>query len=80
MEQLKGILFIDIETVPMMPDYSLLPERMQAEWNRKSKFVKGSNDEITDPATLSATGQVFFPNLQRWFASVSVACNNRITP
>ena len=52
MEQLKGILFIDIETVPIAPDFSILSETMQAEWTRKSKFVKGSNDEIADPATL----------------------------
>ena len=52
MEQLKGILFVDIETVPIAPGFALLSETMQAEWTRKSKFVKGSNDDITDPATL----------------------------
>jgi DNA polymerase elongation subunit (family B) len=54
MEQLKGILFIDIETVPIVQEYSLLPEPMQAEWNRKSKFVKSSSDGIADPATVFA--------------------------
>jgi hypothetical protein len=52
MEQLKGILFIDIETVPVKPDFSLLSEPMQAEWIRKSKFIKGSNEGISDPAAL----------------------------
>ena len=52
MEYLKGILFIDIETVPTQPDFSLLSERMQAEWTRKAKLIKTGNDENTDPTTL----------------------------
>ena len=52
MEQIKGILFIDIETVPIEPQFSLLSEPMQAEWARKSKFIKNSIDETPDPATL----------------------------
>jgi hypothetical protein len=52
MEYLKGILFIDIETVPTEPDFSLLSDRMQAEWARKAKFVKTGKEELTDPATL----------------------------
>ena len=52
MEHLKGILFIDIETVPTQPDFSLLSERMRAEWTRKAKLIKAGNDENTEPATL----------------------------
>ena len=52
MEQLKGILFIDIETVPTQPDHSLLSDRMQAEWARKAKFIKSGIEENPDPATL----------------------------
>src|ERR1700728_799705 len=52
MEQLKGILFVDIETVPIEPDYTLLSDAMKHEWNRKAKFVKSSNDENADPAAL----------------------------
>ena len=52
MEQLKGILFVDIETVPVSPDFSFLTEPMQAEWVRKSKFIKSSNEGIADPAML----------------------------
>ena len=52
MEQQKGILFIDIETVPVVPDYHLLSEQMQAEWTRKSKFIKTSNEEIVGPAMI----------------------------
>jgi hypothetical protein len=52
MDHLKGILFIDIETVPTRPEYGLLSERMQAEWARKAKFIKSGNGEEPDPATL----------------------------
>jgi len=52
MEHLKGILFIDIETVPTEPDFSFLTDRMQAEWTRKAKFVKTGKEELTDPQAL----------------------------
>lgn len=52
MEQTDGILFIDIETVPVLPGFDLLDEGMQAEWVRKSKFMKQGPDADADPATL----------------------------
>jgi len=52
MEQIKSILFIDIETVPIQPDFSLLPEGLQAEWVKKAKFVKSATEGNTDPAIL----------------------------
>lgn len=52
MEQLKGILFIDIETVPGQPDFETLSDVMQAEWMKKAKTVKPMNDGNADPATL----------------------------
>ena len=52
MEQLKGILFIDIETVPVLPDYSGLSEGMQKEWVRKARLIKGVADENADAAIL----------------------------
>ena len=52
MEQLNGILFVDIETVPIEPAFGLLSEGMQAEWVRKSKFVKASIPGDAEPATL----------------------------
>lgn len=52
MEQLKGILFIDIETVPVMADYAELTEDLQKEWRRKTKMLKNITDENPDPATL----------------------------
>ncbi|HXS37348.1 MAG TPA: 3'-5' exonuclease [Flavipsychrobacter sp.] len=52
MEQLKHILFIDIETVSGVPDFSLLKEGLQTEWIRKSKYVKSAKEGNTDPASL----------------------------
>jgi len=54
MELLNGILFIDIETVPLKPDYSLLSEGLQGHWVKKSKQMKTANDLNADPATLFA--------------------------
>jgi uncharacterized protein YprB with RNaseH-like and TPR domain len=52
MEHIKNILFIDIETVPVTSDYELLSEVMQAEWIRKSKYLKTGNEITTDSASL----------------------------
>ncbi len=52
MQYLKEILFIDIETVPIEPEFSLLNAPMQAEWVRKARFVKSATDPMADPATL----------------------------
>jgi hypothetical protein len=54
MEQLKGILFIDIETVPNQPDFESMTDVMQAEWVKKAKTVKPAIDGNTDPAMLFA--------------------------
>ncbi len=40
---LKHILVLDIETVGIVPEYTLLDKRIKAEWDRKSVFLK--NDE-----------------------------------
>ena len=52
MEQLNEIFFVDIETVPIVPEYDLLSEGMQAEWCKKAKFMKNAVDATLDPATL----------------------------
>jgi len=44
MEQLKNVLFIDIETVPIAPDHAMLSQGMQAEWAKKAKYLKSSNE------------------------------------
>ncbi|MBL7718389.1 MAG: ribonuclease H-like domain-containing protein [Flavipsychrobacter sp.] len=52
MEQLKNILFIDIETVPCVPEFSLLKDSLQAEWVKKAKYVKSPVEKPLDPAEL----------------------------
>ncbi len=52
MQHLKEILFIDIETVPIVPEYRLMAEGMQYEWVRKSKFMKSITEETPDSAQL----------------------------
>lgn len=44
MEQFGSILFIDIETVPIQSTFGLLPEGMQAEWERKARLIKNAPD------------------------------------
>lgn len=52
MEQLKHILFIDIETVPVVPQFDQLREGLQAEWTKKSRYLKSSVAENAGPADL----------------------------
>lgn len=52
MEYLKHILFIDIETVPLVADYASLPDGMQYEWTRKAKYLKSELHENPDPSML----------------------------
>jgi 3'-5' exonuclease len=51
-EQLKRILFIDIETAPICSRFEELGENMQNLWVKKAKSLRLSNDEGTDPASL----------------------------
>jgi 3'-5' exonuclease len=52
MEQLKSILFVDIETVPLQPDYELLTEGLQKEWERKAKLLKISPEQLLTSSEL----------------------------
>ncbi len=52
MQHLKEILFIDIETVPIVPEFNILSEAMQAEWAKKSKSIKGNPDLQPEPSAL----------------------------
>ena len=49
MEQLKHILFIDIETVPCVPEFNSLSEALQLEWKKKAKYLKSSSGDLAEP-------------------------------
>lgn len=44
MQHHQHIMFMDIETVPLVREYGSLSERMQLEWEKKSKFLKRDGD------------------------------------
>lgn len=44
MTELTDILVIDIETVGCESDYHSISERLQAQWDRKAKFIPGSDE------------------------------------
>lgn len=50
LRELRNIVILDIETVSAEGDLTSLPERLQAEWIRKSAFLK--NEEELDPEEL----------------------------
>ncbi len=52
MEQLRNILFFDIETVPLTGDYAALSEGMQYHWMRKAKYLKTEPPGVVEPALL----------------------------
>jgi 3'-5' exonuclease len=37
--KLRNVLFLDIETVPLFPNYASVPEHMKQLWNHKSTFL-----------------------------------------
>jgi len=41
---LRKILFLDIETVPMVANYSELPERFKKLWDKKASYLVKEND------------------------------------
>jgi hypothetical protein len=52
MDEFKHVLFIDIETVPLVAKHSQLSPAMQKEWMRKAKFLKADMGEDPDYAAL----------------------------
>lgn len=47
MHSYQHILFIDIETVPLVEQYDTLSERMQIEWEKKARFLLKDSPEGT---------------------------------
>ncbi len=64
-EQLKSILFIDIETAPICARWSDLPETMQELWVKKAKTFRMADDENADPAKLFADKGGIFSEFSR---------------
>jgi len=52
MESYANILFVDIETVSVQPQFSMLSDEMQAEWERKARLIKHTGDTLPDPANV----------------------------
>ena len=46
--QIGNILFLDIETVPMLPVYSELSETFKKLWDRKASTLKSKDDETSE--------------------------------
>jgi 3'-5' exonuclease len=41
----ENVLFIDIETIPLYPDYNSVPETWQELWNKKADTLRRNEDE-----------------------------------
>lgn len=52
MEHLQHILFIDIETVPLVSDFNNLTTALQTEWVKKSRYQKSATMEDASPEML----------------------------
>lgn len=48
---IENVLFLDIETVPAVPDYKLLDERFRKLWNKKAERLVPSNYATEQAAT-----------------------------
>jgi 3'-5' exonuclease len=48
---LSDVLFLDIETVPLFSEYSLVPEQFREHWERKSSYI------VREPASPEQTYQ-----------------------
>lgn len=44
----EKILFLDIETVPMVPEYDQLPEKFKKLWDLKAERIKRDEDDTPD--------------------------------
>lgn len=44
----EKILFLDIETVPMVQNYSLLPDKFKALWDKKTIYLKKDEGDTSD--------------------------------
>ncbi|MBK5269427.1 MAG: 3'-5' exonuclease, partial [Bacteroidia bacterium] len=52
----NSILFLDIETVPQYPAYSVLPDEWKALWNLKSQYILRNKEEETPDSVYPRAG------------------------
>jgi len=50
--QLENIMFVDIETVSVVPEFDELPERFQGLWNKKARILNKREEEPVEPGQL----------------------------
>jgi len=48
-KKIENILFLDIETVPVYPDYNDLPERFKILWDKKAEQLNSHKTELFKP-------------------------------
>jgi DNA polymerase elongation subunit (family B) len=58
-QQLQNILFLDIETVSCVEEYSLLNERIAALWDKKSGLIKKNEDEFTSAEMFTKRAAIY---------------------
>ncbi len=46
--EIRDVLFLDIETVPLYPDYEEQPENLKALWDKKSSYFRKSDEQASD--------------------------------
>ncbi len=46
--ELKNVLFLDIETVPLYPDYKSLPDKTKDFWDKKANYLIKNEDETPE--------------------------------
>jgi 3'-5' exonuclease len=46
--EIRDVLFLDIETVPMYPDYSKQPENLKILWEKKSSYFRKPEEQAED--------------------------------
>lgn len=56
-QELENILFLDIETVPVVQSYDELPERLQPLWDKKSlKYQRNDSDKTSEELFFEKAG------------------------
>ena len=57
-QELRDILFVDIETVANTYDYNAMDERMKIQWSRKASFLRREKDQTDEGIEIRSGVQV----------------------